>query len=152
MNININIHGATQTAMTFARLRGGIQRRVLRRSVTSGAAPIRRAAKATSRFQDRTGLLRRSLVVKTKTYSSDGRVVAVIGSNRSVQGTHKGKKIVPANYAHLVELGHRGPGGSQVMPRPFLESSLSSSSSAAIRAFAKTFSAAVASEALKAKP
>jgi HK97 gp10 family phage protein len=106
MQVSITVQGIAEAARKLENVKNGVRRRVLRRANVAAARPIRATAKKASVFIDRSGLLRRSLVLKTKTYPS-GTVVSVIGADRNVQGTYKGRRRVPANYLHLVETGHR---------------------------------------------
>lgn len=178
MNTAVKVEGAKRLVDTFEILKGAVQRRIVRRCVTSAVRPVRQQAKRTTQFKNRTGLLRKSLSIKTRTYKNTGSVVAVVGADRSVQGTYKGKKVVPANYAHLVELGHRTAvsklsGRSEmdhvlrrrnrprqilkqearestvVKPRPFLANALVIASTEAKDAFARVFQSALESEARK---
>jgi len=106
MEVSIQIQGIEQAVRKLQNVKNGVRRRVLRRANVAATRPIRATAKKTSVFIDRSGLLRRSLVLKTKTYQS-GVVVSVVGADRNVQGTWRGRRRVPANYLHLVESGHR---------------------------------------------
>ena len=85
-------------------------RKGLRGAMNAAATPISKAAKKNAPRES--GLLKRSIGKRVKTYSS-GTVAAVIGARREVSGEYKGKKRVPANYAHLVEQGHGGPRPAQ---------------------------------------
>ena len=50
--------------------------------------------------------LRKSIIVKIKTYQRTGAIVAIIGPSSKYTAEYKGKKVRPVNYAHLVEDGH----------------------------------------------
>lgn len=106
MQVSIRIQGIEEAARKLANVRNGVRRRVLRQANVAAARPIRATARKATSFVDRSGLLRRSIVLKTKTYPS-GVVVSVVGADRNVQGQYKGRRRVPANYLHLVEAGHR---------------------------------------------
>lgn len=104
--------------------------RASRRGVTKAAREVRKDAR--QRTPVRTGLLKRSLDVKVKTYPS-GVVVGVVGpatgfktdkaTGKKVR-TKLGEKIKetginPVKYAHLVELGTK-----RSKARPFLRPAL----------------------------
>jgi len=106
VQIKIDVQGIAPLVGKFDMLKNGVRRRILRRANVAAARPVRATARKTAAFIDRSGLLRQSLTLRTKTYGT-GIIASVIGSDRNVRGVYRGKKRVPANYAHLVELGHR---------------------------------------------
>lgn len=102
-----------------------VARKGLRQAISAAASPIVKAAK--SNAAKLTGTLKKSIKKKIKTYS-DGNVVAIIGADRSIVGQRitkggKVKRVVPANYIHLVEKGHAGPHPASAKPflRPAYE-------------------------------
>ena len=105
--ISVQVLGIPQAIANFERLKFAVQNRVNRKSCRAGIAPMRSRARASSLFRDRTGLLRRSLFVIDKTERSTGGSKALLMPRRGVEGTYRGKKVVPKNYAHVVEMGHR---------------------------------------------
>jgi len=106
LQLKIDVQDVQPLVWKFDQLKGVVRRKILRRANVSSARPTLAEARKTSMFVDRSGLLRKALGLSTKTYSS-GIIVSVIGVNRNIRGIYKGKKRVPAEYAHLVELGHR---------------------------------------------
>lgn len=89
-------------------------------AVGRAVAPVRKAARDKIRKQsEETGELRKSLSIKRVKYKRSGTVVAVVGPRKDSKNPETGRN--PANYAHLVEGGHRTPGGLWVEPRPFLK-------------------------------
>lgn len=84
--------------------------RLLRKAVTAASRLILRAAKA--KVSRRTGLLRKSLGIKVKTYRRSGVVVGVIGPRsgfkRQVTLPDGSQELEnPTVIAHLVEKGRR---------------------------------------------
>jgi len=86
----------------------------LKLAVNSGATPIVRETRRNAPVVS--GLMKKSVRKKIKSYPT-GNAIAIIGADRSIQGTYRGKKRVPANYWHLVLGGvqpHATGEGSQV--------------------------------------
>lgn len=98
------------------------QAEILEKAVKAACQPILVAAKRYAKRSEQTGALRDSLTIKTKSYVNDNRAVAVgmVGPDRKyrVRGkiagalsvlfaAAKGNARRPADYAHLVEYGHR---------------------------------------------
>lgn len=90
----------------------GTRSRILRPALQAATKPMLDLARSTVRI--RTGVLRKSLARKTKTYRKNGVVVVIIGPRKGFKklatikrGRNKGKKIYadPIRYAHLVEFG-----------------------------------------------
>lgn len=94
------LEGDKQLQRLFKELPKRIIKKGLRAAMNAGATPVVKAAKA--RAPKQSGLLKKSMGKKVKTYPS-GVVTAVIGPKRQTVGEYKGKKRVPGNYAHLVE-------------------------------------------------
>jgi HK97 gp10 family phage protein len=95
-----------------------VQRRVMRQAVSAAATPITKAARA--KAPKESGLLRKSMGKKVKTYPKTMTVVGIVGPKTSIIGEHKGRKRWPAKYARLIERGHIARDGSFVPPQPFL--------------------------------
>ena len=96
------------------------QVKILERAVGAACQPILVAAKRYAKRSEDTGALRDSLTVKTVGYRSSGKAVGLVGPDRAYRvrgkkvgalgallGIAKGGVRRPANYAHLVEFGHR---------------------------------------------
>lgn len=108
MELDFQFFGAEEMEQLFRALPERMQNNVMSSAVRGGAAVIRKAARLNlvSRGAIRTGLLHQSINVRIKNYRRDGVVYAAIGPRYDVVGTTpKGKRIRPANYAHLVEFG-----------------------------------------------
>lgn len=75
--------------------------KVVPKALRAGAKVFVREAKAQAPVDS--GVLRRAMTVKVKSYAKSGKKLAIIGprNKRAANGRN------PANYAHLVELGHR---------------------------------------------
>jgi HK97 gp10 family phage protein len=105
---DIKLIGEKELKKYLDELPDKIKKRALRKAVTAGATPIVKAAKRNAPKES--GLLKKSMTKKIKTYKgTGGAVVAVIGSDRGVAGMYDGKKRIPSNYIALVEYGHAGP-------------------------------------------
>lgn len=92
------------------------------------------------------GGLRELLDVKVKVYRKTSTVVGVVGVTREVVIAGDGTKQVPANYIHLIELGHVGRGGTEIPPNDFLERGLRKAAPLAVRAYIKTMKNGLESE------
>lgn len=117
-NAGIQLLGDKELMKLFRQLGPRVQRRILRPAMNVAATPVVKAAK--SKAAKRSGLLKKSLGKKVKTYPDHGTVVAIVGPRTSVVGEVKGRKHWPAKIAHLVEKGHIARDGSYVPPHPFL--------------------------------
>lgn len=108
MDLEFNLFGEKELEQVFEALPERMQKNVLTSALRGGASVISKAAKANIKSDGtvRTGLLHKSITVKVKRYTSAGVVYAAVGPSRTVVGTtEKGRRIAPANYAHLVEFG-----------------------------------------------
>lgn len=150
------ITGLKECVATLAHLKAGVRTRVVRRAVTICARILAKAAK--QRAPKESGLLRKSIASKVKTYPGGG-VVAIIGPRSDAKFkqrvTRKRGKWFPAEvysnpvkYAHLVELGHGGPAAAPA--RPFLAPALAASQGAVQSAFARAVREGLEKEAAKA--
>lgn len=78
-----------------------VARKVLPKGIRAGAKVLAKVAKAEAPVD--TGTLRKSMWTRVKSYQGGKRVQAIVGPRRFKYANGKN----PANYAHLVELGHR---------------------------------------------
>lgn len=120
---------------TLAGLKKSMRNKILRKAIRQASKATTKAAKANAPVD--TGLLRKSIGSKIKTYKS-GVVVAIIGPRtgyrRAVDRSGRRVKLIdvsrksapvdaeirnPVNYAHLIELGT-----VTSAPRPFLRPAL----------------------------
>lgn len=129
--------GLTSALAALDKVSDRLRGKVLRKALTAGQKPLIAAAR--SRAPKRTGLLRKSLGSKVKIYRTSNSFVAVTGPRTSIQGEHKGKKVVPARYAHLVELGTK-----RASPHPFLVPAAQSSQAAILVAMNRVIAADLA--------
>lgn len=91
-------------------------------------APVARTAKkriTSLRLADRSGLLRKSIGVRSKRYHKRGVMWVGIGPRtgfRQVITTRTGRLVMrnPVRYAHLIEEGFRHASGRRIPARPFL--------------------------------
>ena len=108
-----------------------IKRGGMRAALTKATTPILRQAKAMAPRES--GLLRKSLKRKVKTNTRSDTITVIIGADKSVKGTYKGKERRPARYLHLVELGHGGP--RPAAPHPFLRPAYEGNKNAVISTY-----------------
>lgn len=111
MKVTAEITGLNEAIAKFEQLKRGTQNKYVRKAVRAGVGPQLKAARSAGSFRDDTGVLRRSLTTKIKTYGS-GITSGVVGPRRQTIEAFsrtKGKTVKrnPNNYAHLVEFGHR---------------------------------------------
>ena len=92
----------------FAELPTTYQKRVIRPTILAIAREIRKVARQSSGFADRTGRLRKT--IRARAYRSSSRLPVAAYVQAGGEG---------ARQAHLVEAGHRGP--RPAPPHPFLE-------------------------------
>ena len=83
---------------------GGKEARSAARKAANKANQIT-LKKARALVPQDTGLLKKSLIKKTKTYTRSGTIVSMIGPDSKAQGNHPvtGKLMRPIKYAHIVE-------------------------------------------------
>jgi HK97 gp10 family phage protein len=110
--IKVDLKGDKEIKRLLDTLPSRVIKKGMRAAQMKAARPMLASAK--SRVAKRSGLLRRSLKIKQKTYAS-GKVITIIGPDRGVsaavshpKGGTKPKTAIPANYSHLVEKGHSG--------------------------------------------
>lgn len=115
MRTKVQVQGAKQVIKRLNKLKRGVKNKILRKAITKSCQPVAKAAKANTPIE--TGLLKKSLGHKVKTYKDD--VVGIVGPRRGMGKvvTVRGRKVYrdPVKYAHLVE---RGTVDSK--PQPFL--------------------------------
>ncbi len=111
--VTLRMEGGKELAKALAKLGQRVEKKLLKRAVVKGARPIARAAKV--KVVKVSGMLGKSIGVKSIFYPSTGTAVAVIGARVTTQGRKRktvgwakkfgDTKQKPANYAHLVEFG-----------------------------------------------
>jgi HK97 gp10 family phage protein len=108
--LNLEMGGYRELDAAIRKLPGEMQKSAYRAVIGAGAAPIRKAAKRFARSSKDSGLLIKSIGIKSMIFKSN-IPYAVIGSMRNVAGmvTRRGAMeptlARPSNYAHLVEYG-----------------------------------------------
>jgi HK97 gp10 family phage protein len=144
----MELFGDKELAKVFKTLGDRVQRRVLRGAVNAASTPVSRAAK--SKAPKESGLLKKSIGKKVKTYPDRGVVVGIIGPKTSVVGEYKGKKRWPAKYAHLREKGFINAVGEFVPPEPFLGPAMERTKGQQISIMQEKLAAGVIKEAARA--
>jgi HK97 gp10 family phage protein len=105
-----------------------VERQSIREAVTKAARPMRQAVKALAPKQS--GLLRRSISIKIRTYKRSHMVMAVIGPNRETKGIYNGEERRPIKYAHLVEFGT-----ADIAGRPYFRPAFDSTKKESLRIY-----------------
>lgn len=160
--VKMNMDGARQCVQSFEDLKNGIKNRVIRKSVSTSVVPQNKAAKRTRRFRDRTGVLRKSLGTRVKTYRQSGVSIGLVGSRKGFAKTvirtggrlnplksYRTQLVInPRKYIHLVELGHRVRGGRYVAGRDFLKMAFLQSKQEVLSRFNSKFTAEAGREAM----
>jgi HK97 gp10 family phage protein len=82
-----------------------LQRKLTRQSVSKALSPMVSAAK--QKAPRESGLLKKSLGKKIKSYASRNRVVGIAGPRKETVGEYNGKLRRPVRYAHIVEMRHQ---------------------------------------------
>jgi len=86
-------------------LKRGIARRIVSRASNKVIGPVAKAAKRNCPVD--TGLLKKSIGKRTKTYRGSGAVVSVVGPRKGFAGQDaQGRQKDPTKYAHLAERKH----------------------------------------------
>ena len=116
----IKVEGDKELINKLKRADKKIQKSVLTKSVKAGGKPLIKAAR--SKVPTRTGVLKKSLGSKIKTYDGGSVKAVVIGPRGSVTGSFNGKTTRPVNYAHLAEAGFKhNKSGEQIKGSEFLK-------------------------------
>jgi len=122
-SVAAEVHGLKQITVNLNHVVEKIDREVNRKALRKAVKPMLRQAKANARASDKTGLLRRSLGVKVKTYPRKKAVTAYVGPRTGFETVRdNGQKQNPIRYAHLIELGRktRAPfGGTGFLEKAF---------------------------------
>lgn len=106
--IEIKLDGLETTLRRLQAFPVKVQKKCLRSAVAAGAVPLVRAAKSAS--QQRTGIFRRSLASKLKSYQSGAVYVSIVGQANKIRASKK------------VRAGRGGISGrGQIVPIHFVE-------------------------------
>jgi HK97 gp10 family phage protein len=86
-----------------------IDRKIARKALKAGINEVSKAVlwDAKSLVPKRTGLLRKSLGRKIKSYRNGAVIVGIIGPRKGFRLVINGVPVNPVKYAHLVEFGRR---------------------------------------------
>lgn len=103
MSDAIKMQGGRELRHLLEELPKRVRTKGLRRAVSLAASPLVKATK--QRTKRRTGLLKKAITKKVKTYRGGNVCAAIVGANREATGTLNGKTITPNNYFHLVDKG-----------------------------------------------
>jgi len=123
-SVGIEFKGLKELNRAIQRLPEELQKRAYRSVITTGARVIASHARKNI-STERTGLLKKSIGVKAiVSKGANSGALAIIGPKRRVQGEYKGKRVIPANYSHLVEYGT-----SHSAAKPFIRPAIDSSGS-----------------------
>lgn len=106
------IEGMDKILKKLSMLKKSAATKVMRKGIAAGTKVVLSGAKArlptkTKYLGKRSGLLRKSLGRKTKTYRQNGVVVGVVGPRKGFAKVIDGKRVDPVKYAHLVEGGRK---------------------------------------------
>lgn len=105
---------------TLEKVKGSVQKRILKKAIKAGVKPVKDAVKA--KAPKRSGALRTSISIKFKDYKKT--VVGIVGPRSNYQKEKKGRVFRPVRYAHLVEFGT-----SKIPARHFLKTAFESNKS-----------------------
>jgi hypothetical protein len=111
-----HVTGASELTDALRQISDAVRSDVLAAGLREVVKPVLISAKRYARRSERTGALQESLTTKVINYPSNGKAVGLVGPDKSYY--RKGKKVSrnvasfagadrPANYAHLIEYGHR---------------------------------------------
>jgi hypothetical protein len=109
LSIKMSIAKAEEAAVqsALAGVKKGVANRVLRSAIAKMARIGAKAAKSNIR-RERTGSLRKSIGIRSRTYRGGESQIAVIGARRSFRTVgDDGKTVNPAKYSHLLERGRK---------------------------------------------
>lgn len=152
--ITAKLVGVPGALRAFEEMKNATRNRVVRKAARAGNRPQLVAVRQSSKFRNRTGLLRKSFLSKIRTYRQSSVTVAVTGPAFNTVGHLQTASVTwtpeagagvrsrvytvrPGKYAPLVEGGHGGPAPAPA--HPFMRSSFQSSRSNAEQRFTSKF-------------
>ena len=121
-DIYAEIIGDKQLIANLNALAPKIKKKIMKPAMRKGAAAIAKRAKR--KVKKRSGMLQKSIKAKA-TKNGNGQVYV----DMKAAGEYKGKRVVPKNYAHLVEFGTRTSAA-----HPFMRSALAEGKNEAFQA------------------
>lgn len=124
----LTLHGDRELRQLLKRTPPEVLARAITPATRRAMAPVARTAKkrlTRMRLHDRSGLLRKSIGVRSKRYHRDGTMWVGVGPRtgfRQIVTTRTGRTMLrnPVKYAHLIEFGFRHRSGRIVPARSFL--------------------------------
>ena len=102
--LKIKLEGLEEAFRNLAEFPRNLQGPMLRAAVRAASTPMLQRARMLCPVGD-TGLLRKSLGRRFKTYRKNGVVAVYMGPRRGFKTIINGRAVNPTNYAHLVEYG-----------------------------------------------
>lgn len=144
---DVRITGDKRLIATFRKLPERVGRSAVRKAVNFGATPIVQAAR--KRIPRESGLSRKALNKRVKTYPANQGVVAIIGVRRDEGGTYKGRRRVPQFYQHLIHDGHIARDGTFVPGSKYLDKAYNAALSTAQKRMEQRLSQEIIKEAAK---
>lgn len=105
MKIQARIEGVEKLQALMKNLTAQVSRRVLRPALNAEGSKV--VAQAKRLVPKVTGLFKKSLGKKTKTYVQSGNIIVVAGPRTGFKQVVAGKPRDPVKYGHLVEFGTR---------------------------------------------
>jgi HK97 gp10 family phage protein len=99
---SLQMKGTAELHAVLAALPKEVRQEVLASALGKGAGEVAKRARVLAAKDS--GALKRSITYVVRSYRSGETAVAVIGPNKRFRGPDGAR---PANYAHLVEYGHR---------------------------------------------
>ena len=123
--MSIELEGFDELQRKLDGLPAKVVKKVVRPAVTKAGRIVRKQMKADAPVEF--GVLKKAFGSKVKTYSS-GNIVAIVGARAEIVGqvtlpSGHTQKRVPANYAHLVELGTSHSAANPFMRRAYEKTS-----------------------------
>jgi hypothetical protein len=95
---------AGAVAAKLGEIASALRNKIVRKATEKATAPMIKGVKKNITPNNRSGLLRKAVVKKVRTYAS-GVSVGLIGVSSDFRGTFRGRNAWPDNYVHLVEDG-----------------------------------------------
>ena len=132
----LRLEGDKQLIKKLERLGSTIGRRVVRKAAGKSMTPMNKAAKREAPVV--TGLLKKSIGKKVKTYRKDGVVWVAVGPRTGFLEVIDGVRKDPVKYAHLVE-----------QHNPFMRRAFDNTKGAVLRIMEKELRSNIEAEARK---
>lgn len=117
--MKITMVGDKEAQNLFKQLPKRVASKGNKAAVTAAAKPMKPALKALAPRES--GLTKKSIGTKIKTYRSDAGTIAaaIVGARVDTQGVYKGKTRKPAKYWHLHVKGTRQSPGDDIVAKAY---------------------------------